>query len=212
MDLPVALIVPATLQPAQRFWLTEGCPRPSYPGAMKRLLIVLLAILMGLAIAQDEAQQPPSMAELLQQRDDLSTFTDLLERTGLLAEVADPGSFTLFAPTNDAFAALDDDAFAELQSMEGVIEEILRNHIALGGSAGAALERMGTFTNIAGYQFFIVREGSRLFVDAATVLEADLLASNGYVHVIDTVLIPEPYFPVKNQSTIPAGGTSRGTD
>lgn len=178
---------------------------------MRRIATALLAILLGAGLAQD-GERAPTLAEVLQQREDLSTFTDLLDRTGLLAEVAEPGSFTLFVPTDAAFDALDEDAFAELQRQPGSIELFLRNHISLGGSSATALARMGTFTNVVGFQYFIHREGDRLYVNEARVLERDLEASNGYVHVIDAVLLPEPYFPMKNQSTIPGGGTSRGTD
>lgn len=178
---------------------------------MKRIAIIVLALLLGSALAQD-GEAPPSLAEVLQQREDLSTFTDLLDRTGILSDVAEPGSFTLFVPTNAAFDELDDEAFAELQRQPGVIEEILRNHISLGGSDARALARMGTFTNIVGYQFFVQKDGDRLYVNEARVLEPDLAASNGYVHVVDAVLVPEPFFPMKNQSTVPAGGTTRGTD
>lgn len=193
---------------------------------MKRIAIVLLmtafmTVCVGLALAQDSAAQDTgaqdtagdatTIAAALQERAELSTFASLLEQTGLGDELTEPGVFTVFAPTNEAFDALGEEALASILGNEGVIEAVLRNHIALGGSSSEALARMAAFTNLAGYQFLVTMEGDRMFVNEARVLTPDIEASNGVIHVIDTVLVPEPYWPLKNQSTIPSGGTSGGT-
>lgn len=179
---------------------------------MKRILLAILLACTGLALAQDGADDNKTLGDILQEREELSVFAELMETTGMMDEVTEPGVFTLFVPTDDAFDALGEDALAELMSREGVIEAVLRNHIALGGSPSDALARMNAFTNIAGYQYLVTMDDGDLFVNEARIVTPDLEGSNGVIHVIDTVLVPEPYWPLKNQSTIPAGGTSGGSD
>jgi uncharacterized surface protein with fasciclin (FAS1) repeats len=114
-----------------------------------------------------------------------------MAETGLLSDLPEPGVFTLFAPTDDAFDRLGADALADFLGREAVIQSVLRNHIALGGSSSSALVAMGTFTNIAGNYYFITETTGGLDVNGATIVTPDIEASNGVVHVIDTVLVPE---------------------
>ena len=170
----------------------------------------------GSAAAQDGADEGASdvttIEDILRGRGDVSVFLELLESTGMIDEITEPGAYTLFVPTDEAFEALDQQAFAETQSNIGEIEGVLRNHIVMGNSNADALARMQTFTNIAGYQQYVTGQPGSLVVGEARVLVEDLVAANGVVHVIDSVLIPVHQFPRKNQSTIPAGGTANDED
>lgn len=178
-----------------------------------QLLAITLAaaLVVGAAIAQGSQDAEPSIADILRGHDDLGTFTELMDATGLLDDFAQPGLFTVFAPTDAAFDALPEDVMAEIVGREGVINSVLRNHISIGSSGADALARMNAMTNLEGYQFMLVQRGEQLWVSGATVTERDLRGSNGVVHVIDTVLLPEHHFPKKDSVTIPAGGTTGGS-
>lgn len=166
---------------------------------MNKVAIALMLVLASFGMAQDGSTdadtatatgETATIADILMERPELSAFATLMEETGLLEEVADPGVFTLFAPTDEAFDRLGADALEEFLGREGAIEALLRNHIALGGSSSSALAAMGTLTNIAGEVYFITEANGGLEVNGAMIATPDLEASNGVVHVIDTVLVP----------------------
>ena len=196
---------------------------------MKRLLCALLVTLgmlvLGAAVfaqddgASDGAAATPdaeqdlpasatSIANVLRERDDTSIFVDLMDSTGMMDQLEEPGVYTLFVPVDEAFEALPPDVFAELRSNVGMIEWVLRNHLAMGGSSAEVLVNMHTFSNIEGYQLFVTRDRGEVYVNEAQILVQDLEAANGVVHLIDTVLVQEPRFPRENQPTIPEGETT----
>lgn len=192
---------------------------------MNRILLACLLILAGLAFAQnaasgesteasEESSDAPTMAEILRDRPEVSMFAELMETTGMIHNLERPGAFTLFVPTNDAMQALGEEALDEIRSDTGVIEMFLRDHVAMGNSSSAALERMNAFTGLTGYQYLIERRGETLYVNGVPIVTPDLEAENGYVHIIDGVIAHERFWPRKNQNTVPAGDTpaGRGSD
>ncbi|MEM6926750.1 MAG: fasciclin domain-containing protein, partial [Myxococcota bacterium] len=110
-----------------------------------------------------------------------STLVGLLN-DDLVETLSGPGPFTVFAPTNDAFAGVDTSGLSDEQ-----IVEILTYHV-VPGSVGsteipAVVDSVATFT-----LFFDTTDGVQ--VNDATVIDADIAASNGIIHVIDDVLLP----------------------
>lgn len=100
----------------------------------------------------------------------------------------------MFAPTNEAFAALDNETVAFLQSDEGKDEliRILQYHVVADVLPAAAIPQGETMLeSLMGANLTIVLNGT-VTVDDATVVVPDVLASNGIVHVIDKVLLPPP--------------------
>ena len=192
---------------------------------MKRLFCVLLVTLGmlamgaaalaqddgasdGAAIPDDERDLPASVtsiADIIREHEDTTIFADLMDSTGMMDQLEEPGVYTLFVPVDEAFEALPPDVFAELGSNVGMLEWILRNHFAMGGSSAEVLVNMHTFSNIEGNQLFVTRDRGEVYVNEAQILVEDLEGANGVVHLIDTVLVQEPRFPRENQSTIPRG-------
>jgi uncharacterized surface protein with fasciclin (FAS1) repeats len=120
------------------------------------------------------------------------TLTAAIEAAGFAESFRDGGPYTVFAPTDAAFAKLGDEKLSELLKPENreMLRSILRYHVVKGNvkavdavKAGKATTRQGG--NVA----FAIREG-RLVVNQSTVLSTDIAASNGVIHVIDTVLLP----------------------
>ncbi len=117
--------------------------------------------------------------------DELSTLVELLTTADLAdALSAEDGEFTVFAPTNDAF-----EAAGEVE--EDALANVLQFHIVEGIALSGDLEDGQTFTALNGDELTITIDGDTVQVNSATVIIANVEASNGVVHIIDAVLLPE---------------------
>ena len=155
---------------------------------------VLLALAVP-AVAQEDAPPAdappadgPTLVDVLRDDGRFGTLLGALDTAGLTDALASAGPLTVFAPTDSAFAALPEGALAAL-SVED-LRDVLLGHVAEGLIDGAAAAEVGEGLSLAGTAFAFVPAGDALTVNGATVLEADLEASNGIAHAIDTVLLP----------------------
>jgi len=120
-----------------------------------------------------------------------STLVTALQAAGLVDTLNSPGSFTVFAPTNAAFAALPADLLDTVLADKDLLTTVLLYHV-LGGTALASDVVGQTSLNmLAGGQVRVdVREDGVYLNDTTRILITDIRASNGVIHVIDSVLIP----------------------
>ena len=106
-----------------------------------------------------------------------------------LSEVLDDNEFTIFAPNDDAFLALDSDDLSALLSDPTQIADLLRNHIVVGEQLSADdLESAGTVNTEAGATLAITGSDGSLSIEGATVTSTQT-AGDGIIHVIDAVLL-----------------------
>ena len=134
----------------------------------------------------------PSAATLLaalQSRPELSTLLAAVETAGLAEGLAAPGALTVFAPTNDAFAALPQSAVDALLANPEALAALLRYHVARGRYTAADLRVVQPAT-LDGRLLTIAAQGDGITVNGATVLAADVAAGNGLLHVVDRILLP----------------------
>jgi hypothetical protein len=122
---------------------------------------------------------------------DRSEGTGALQAAGLVETLQGPGPFTVFAPTDDAFAALPEGALDALLLPENkdALVKILTFHV-VAGQVMAADVTAGDVPTVEGSNLTITTDGGVKIFDA-NVTQADVLATNGVIHVIDQVLIPE---------------------
>jgi uncharacterized surface protein with fasciclin (FAS1) repeats len=129
---------------------------------------------------------------------DFTTLTDALEAAGLVETLKGPGPFTVFAPTDDAFAALPEGQLDELLAdPEGDLAQILRFHVIEGEVMAEDVMGMDgeTVQTLQGAEFTVEVEGEEvMLVDGAdnriTVIQTDVPATNGVIHAIDGVMMP----------------------
>jgi uncharacterized surface protein with fasciclin (FAS1) repeats len=120
---------------------------------------------------------------------------DTLESAVVAAELADdlsgPGPFTVFAPTDAAFAALPDGTIETLLSdPTGTLAQILLYHVVGGQALSTDLSDGQTIATLQGEDVTVTIGMNGVMINGATVVVADILADNGVVHVIDAVLLP----------------------
>ena len=120
-----------------------------------------------------------------------NTLVAAVTAAGLVETLQGPGPFTVFAPTDEAFAKLPTGTVEELLKPENKAKlgAILTYHVVAGKVMAADVKTM-TATTASGKDVSIKVNAGKVTVNNATVIKTDVPASNGVVHVIDTVLIP----------------------
>ena len=137
-----------------------------------------------------EAKQ--SIAEIAAEAGTFNTLLAALEAAGLAETFAGEGSFTVFAPTDDAFAALPEGTIeALLADPEGALTDILTYHVVDGKVMASDVVTLDEATTLNGQTIKITVDGDSVILnDTVMVIATDIEASNGVIHVIDAVLIP----------------------
>ena len=134
-----------------------------------------------------------NIVSVLQADEDFETLITAIDAAGLTDLLSSVNGFTLFAPTDAAFEALGDGAVDALVADPDTLREILLHHVISGQSVDAATATGLAGTSVAsanGTMLAISQVGDSLLINDATVTRADIEASNGLIHEIDTVLTP----------------------
>ena len=124
--------------------------------------------------------------------DALSTLVAAVTAADLAETLSGPGPFTVFAPTNDAFAALPEGTVDTLlePANRDQLTSVLTFHVVAGKALAADLTDGQTLTTVQGQTLTVKIDGATVTVNGVPVVQADVEASNGVVHVIGGVLLP----------------------
>jgi uncharacterized surface protein with fasciclin (FAS1) repeats len=120
---------------------------------------------------------------------DFATLVTAVKAAGLADTLAGPGPFTVFAPTNEAFAKVPKDVLDKLLANKEALTKVLTYHV-LAGEVKAAAVMPGEVTSVEGSTATIADAGAQLKINDATIVATDVMASNGVIHVIDSVILP----------------------
>jgi transforming growth factor-beta-induced protein len=121
----------------------------------------------------------------------LSTLVTAVSEAGLVDTLNGEGPFTIFAPYNDAFAAIPEDDLNAILADEELLSSILTYHVVAGEQLDlAGLAEAGTVTTVQGESLQIAPSGELVSVNGAAVLCGNVQTANATVHIIDTVLVP----------------------
>jgi len=159
-------------------------------------------------------EQESTIADLAVATDDLSTLVVALGAAELVDTFNGTAEFTVFAPTNKAFAAIDETVFACLQMPAGIptLTKVLENHVVEGKAMSSDLKPGQELTTLDVPEMLTVKiDGKTVMINKATVETPDVEASNGVVHIIDQVLIPSN-FVAPNCGSANIAETASGVD
>ncbi|MBG9378246.1 fasciclin domain-containing protein [Panacibacter sp. DH6] len=164
---------------------------------LKNLVFASLLALSIISCKKDEDPQPtptdPTLAEIAASDTSFSFLLAAATEAGLADELAGPGPLTVFAPTNNAFRAA---GFATVEAIEAAdpaaLAAILTYHIIAGTveSGDVPVGPNAAVTVLSGGTVYTTVNSNGVFVNGVEVVTADVLASNGVIHVIEKVLIP----------------------
>jgi len=121
------------------------------------------------------------------------TLAAALQAAGLVDTLKGKGPFTVFAPTDDAFSKLPAGTVDSLLKPENKekLKSILLYHVVPGRVTAAQVMKLTSAKTMNGQEVKIMVEGGTVMINDAKVVKADVFASNGVIHVIDTVLLPK---------------------
>ncbi|MFZ4518963.1 MAG: fasciclin domain-containing protein [Microthrixaceae bacterium] len=131
-----------------------------------------------------------NIVEIAQGNPDFSTLVSLVGEAGLAETLSGSGPFTVFAPTNAAFAKLPASTVEALKAdPKGALANVLKLHVISGKvTSEQAAKAAGTCVDTLGGKVKVEKSGDNLTIGGATITTTDLEASNGVIHVIDSVI------------------------
>ena len=120
------------------------------------------------------------------------TLVAAVKAAGLVETLKGEGPFTVFAPTDDAFAKLPEGTVDELLKPENKdrLVAVLTYHVVAGKVKAADVVKLETAKTEEGQSVKIKVKGDKVMIDNAQVIKTDIMASNGVIHVIDSVILP----------------------
>ncbi|MGZ4379925.1 MAG: fasciclin domain-containing protein [Gaiellaceae bacterium] len=132
---------------------------------------------------------PHNIVETAREAGVFQTLLTAVDAAGLGETLADGGPFTVFAPTDDAFAALPQGTVSSLLADPPALARVLTYHVVPGRITSAEITHDSEQQTVEGSVLKLAVNGA-VTVNDATVIQADVEAENGVIHVIDRVLIP----------------------
>jgi uncharacterized surface protein with fasciclin (FAS1) repeats len=164
---------------------------------MSILTVLLLAFGVGTAAAIAGRSTPaaPKMGEenVVQTAiaaGQFKTLASLLQKAGLAGTLEGKGPFTVFAPTDAAFAKVPKATLASLAKNKAKLRAVLLYHVVNGKVTAAQAMKLHSAKTLEGKSLPIRFSGGKVIVGGATVIKANVIASNGVIHVINKVLVP----------------------
>lgn len=150
---------------------------------MKKLFVAAaLAAASSLASAADIVDTAVSAGQF-------NTLVKAVQAAGLVDTLKGKGPFTVFAPTDEAFAKLPAGTVEALLQDKQKLAQILTYHV-VPGKVTASQVKPGAVKTVQGQSLSVRTEGGGVMVDNARVIQTDVMASNGVIHVIDSVVLP----------------------
>jgi uncharacterized surface protein with fasciclin (FAS1) repeats len=149
-------------------------------------LAISATVLVGCA-----SMTPKNIPETIAADPNLSTLNKLVTESGLASTLAGPGPFTVFAPNNDAFKKVPAKTLDQLAKDPKMLQSVLTYHV-VPAKAMASDVKQGNVKTVNGADVPLSRAGGFVTVDTALVTQPDITATNGVIHVIDSVLLPPP--------------------
>jgi uncharacterized surface protein with fasciclin (FAS1) repeats len=159
----------------------------------QRLMKVVLGAFLFLTCMTGQTQaQTKDIVDLAAGNENLSTLVAAVKAAGLVETLKGDGPFTVFAPTNEAFAALPDGTLEMLLKPENKdkLIAILTYHVVAAKVMSTDLSNGQKVKTVQGEQVSVMINNGRVMISGAQVVVADVKASNGVVHVINKVILP----------------------
>jgi uncharacterized surface protein with fasciclin (FAS1) repeats len=151
--------------------------------------VVCIALVGAPAISAAEADK--DIVDTAVAAGQFNTLAKALQAAGLVDTLKGAGPFTVFAPTDEAFAKLPAGTLEALLKDIPKLKGILTYHVVAGKVMAADVVKLKAAKTVNGQSVRIMVKGSKVMVDNATVTKTDIETSNGVIHVIDTVILPK---------------------
>ena len=160
---------------------------------LRKLTLAAAAVALLIAPASSEAQMnEKDIVTIAVEAGSFTTLAAALDAAGLVETLQGEGPFTVFAPTDEAFAKLPEGTVEALLADIPTLTRILTYHVVAGEVAAADVVGLTEAPTVAGINAPIEIKDGQVYVAGAKVVTTDIRAANGIIHVIDAVLLPTP--------------------
>jgi uncharacterized surface protein with fasciclin (FAS1) repeats len=157
------------------------------------VFIVLLSIpTLGVAGSHDKSKASKDIVDTAVEAGSFGTLVAAVQAADLVETLKGTGPFTVFAPTDEAFAKLPEGTVENLLKPENKekLQSILTYHVVPGKVMAKDAVSLTSAKTVNGKDFKITKSGDDLMIDNAKVIKTDIMATNGVIHVIDQVIMP----------------------
>lgn len=159
---------------------------------MKSFRNIALAAMVAVLPAAASAQAAPTkdIVETAVAAGSFKTLATALTAAGLIETLKSKGPFTVFAPTDDAFAKIPPAALASLLKDKAALTKVLTYHVVAGKVMAKDVVKLSKAKTVEGADVAIMVMDGKVMVNKAHVVKTDIETSNGVIHVIDSVIMP----------------------
>ena len=161
---------------------------------MKTMISFTSLVLVGILVAAPaRAQQNKNIVETAVAAGSFTTLAKALTAADLVSTLEGAGPFTVFAPTDEAFAKLPAGTVENLLKPENKdkLRRVLTYHVVPGAVQAADVVKLQSAKTVSGDTITVTVKDGKVHVDNANVTKTDIQASNGVIHVIDAVILPK---------------------
>ena len=155
--------------------------------------ILMVGVCMAGSNSMDASKEAPSVADIVDTAavaGNFQTLVSAVEAAGLVDTLKGEGPFTVFAPTDEAFAKIPEDQLEALLANKTQLTEVLTYHVVAGKVMSTDLTDDMSVATVQGENVTITLDDEGVMVNEAKVVQADIECINGVIHAIDTVLMP----------------------
>ncbi len=159
----------------------------------KPVVSLLAAAVLGFSVnasAHDHGEEERNIIETAAATGDFNTLLTAIDAAGLTDTLSGEGPFTVFAPTDEAFAEIHDEDLSGLMADTDALTAVLTYHVVSGRVTAEEVVTLDSATTLQGSDITITVSNGSVLVDQANVVTTDVEASNGIIHVIDAVITP----------------------
>jgi uncharacterized surface protein with fasciclin (FAS1) repeats len=163
---------------------------------MKKIALMLVIVVAAMAAAPlgstagAGTRQSGDIVATATAAGKFTTLTKLLKRAGLVSALKQPGPYTVFAPTDAAFKKVPKKTLKTLLANKAKLKAVLLYHVVAGKVTAADVVKLSSAKTLNGKKVRIRVSGQNVFVNKSKVVKADVMATNGVIHVVNRVLIP----------------------
>ncbi|MDX1606112.1 MAG: fasciclin domain-containing protein [Candidatus Competibacterales bacterium] len=157
---------------------------------LKHILGASLLALFMTAGARAETTPSQDIVDTAIAAGSFETLVQAVQAAGLVETLKGEGPFTVFAPTDAAFAAIPEDTLKGLLADKAALTAVLTYHVVPGKVTAAEVIGLDTAQTVQGQSIDINTTDGKVMVDGANVIQTDIMTSNGVIHVIDSVILP----------------------
>jgi len=164
------------------------------PAALRWFACGMLVLALAAALTSHAADYEPmdDIVDTAVAAGQFQTLVAAVQAAGLVDTLKGEGPFTVFAPTDEAFANLPAGTVESLLEPENIdqLRAVLTYHVVAGKVMAADVVELDSATTVQGSRITISTMGGAVMIDQANVVQADIETSNGVIHVIDSVILP----------------------